>query len=492
MSFYFSLDFVKVGLASDREDHAAEPLVASRRRGDAAYVAVVHNPGGASPSFVAALNAMLDGVGRRGFGTTVALLRSTIAEATAQALPYCLVRIDDRSRIVRFAARDLAVWVRSGAVLSPMAPGESPYRPGDAFLIVDPSADALLRGSYGVNRPVIGRSNRAGTIARDLRDALLATAPPGTTGLESVVALRAIARDGVVTRKRIVAAVAISAAVHFLITGGFGLFHPPGLSSAERERRQPATIVTISSAPRKAPRAIQRPPAPQRVASKSSPQQRPVQPAQPARPTQQVQPTQPVTPQRVAVAKPPPASLVVPPKMPDLPPRQHALSPVAPKETHETQPTHAAPTSQQAVTHYSPAQLAALQSRLAAATEAVNHVDPLAVPSSEPAAPKRYALDMVGDSSALRHQEGILRPIRSWQHDGYTYYYVSYEIVFADGITEAGDVPWPIRYLPAEDPFTKPPHTIPLPPPLPDFVLPAGTHLGRALRPYFPNLPSAN
>jgi hypothetical protein len=483
MSFYFSLDFVKVGLASDREDRAAEPVVASRRCGDVAYIAIVCHNGSPSASFVAALNAMLDGVGRRGFGTTVALLRATIAEAGAEAVPFCLVRIDDRARIVRFAARDFAVWVRSGAVLSPLGPGAAPYRPGDAFLIVDPSADALLRGSHGVSRPVIGRSNRAGTIARELLDALLATAPPGTTGLESVIALRVIARDGVVFRKRIAAAVAISAAVHFLITGGFGLFHSPGLTARERERREAATVVTISSAPHKATRAVQRPPAPQRAASKSSPQQPPVQPAQPA------QPAQPVTPQRAAIAKPPPASLVVPPKMRNVPPRHVAFAPVGPKESHETQPAHA---SQQTVTHYSAAQLAALQSRLAAATEAVNHVDPLAVPSSEPAAPKRYALDMVGDSSALRHQQGILRPIRSWQHDGYTYYYVSYEIVFPDGSTEAGDVPWPIRYLPAEDPFTQPPHTIPLPPPLPDFVLPAGTHLGRALRPYFPNLTSAN
>jgi hypothetical protein len=144
------------------------------------------------------------------------------------------------------------------------------------------------------------------------------------------------------------------------------------------------------------------------------------------------------------------------------------------------------------VTRFSAAQLAALQSRLAAATQAINHVDPLAVPSTEPAAPKRYALDMAGSAGNLTHGQGILRPIRSWQHDGYTYYYVSYEIVFSDGTSDSGDVPWPIRYLPADDPFTKPPHTIPLPPPLPDFVLPAGTHLGRALRPYFPNESPAN
>jgi hypothetical protein len=474
MSFYLSLDFVKVGLASARGDGAAEPVVASRRRGDVAYVATVFPAGGApSASFVAALNRMLDGVGRRGFETTLALLRQTIAESTKEPMSFCLIRIDDRARMVRFAAREVAVWVRSGSVLSPLVAGEAPYRPDDAFLIVDPSADALLRGS-SAGRPVIGRSNRATTIARDLLDALQATAPPGTTGLESVVALRVVARDGVVTRKRIETAVAISAAIHFLITGGFGLFHPPGLTARERERREPATIVTISSAPHKAPRAVVRPPTPQRIASTSSPRQPAAQPAQP------------VAPQRQASAQPPAASLVIPPPMHDVPRRNVAFAPVGPKETHST---HA---SRQAVTRYSPAQLAALQSRLAAATQAINHTDPLAVPSSEPGAPKRYALDMAGDPGHLTHGEGILRPIRSWEHDGYTYYYVSYEIVYSDGTSDSGDVPWPIRYLPADDPFTKPPHSIPLPPPLPDFVLPAGTHLGRALRPYFPNATPAN
>jgi hypothetical protein len=474
MSFYLSLDFVKIGLANARDDRAAEPVLATRRRGDVAYVAMVSPAGGALPaSFVAALNRMLDGAGRRGFATTLALLRQTIAEATVEPLPFCLLRIDDRARTVRFASREVAVWVRSGAVLSPLVAGDSPYRARDVFLIVDRSADALLRGS-STGRPVIGRSNRAPTIARDLLEALLATAPPGTSGLESVVALRVVARDGIVTRKRIVAAVAISAAIHFLITGGFGLFRTPGSIARERERREQATIVTISSAQHKAPRAVQRPPSPQRVASKSSPQQQPMQPAQP------------VTPQRQTSAEPPPASLVVPPHMRNVPPRHVAFAPVGPKETHATHP------SRQAVTRYSPAQLAALQSRLAEATQAVNHVDPLAVPSTEPAAPKRYALDMAGGPGNLTHGQGILRPITTWQHDGYTYYYVSYEITFSDGTSDSGDVPWPIRYLPADDPFTKPPHTIPLPPPLPDFVLPAGTHLGRALRPYFPNAASAN
>lgn len=100
---------------------------------------------------------------------------------------------------------------------------------------------------------------------------------------------------------------------------------------------------------------------------------------------------------------------------------------------------------------------------------------------------------MTAAPGRLVRGEGILRPLRSWRHDGYVYYYVAYEMTYSDGTYESGDVPWPIRYLPDDDPFTKPPHVTPLPPPLPDYVLEPGAHLGRALRPYFPdrNAPSS-
>ncbi len=94
-----------------------------------------------------------------------------------------------------------------------------------------------------------------------------------------------------------------------------------------------------------------------------------------------------------------------------------------------------------------------------------------------PSAPKRYSFDFAGSIGTGPHAEGILTPVKSW-HDGpYDYYYVEYDVQYADGSTETGYVPWPIRYLPQTDPFLLHWAHFPLPIPLADFVLPAGADL---------------
>lgn len=70
---------------------------------------------------------------------------------------------------------------------------------------------------------------------------------------------------------------------------------------------------------------------------------------------------------------------------------------------------------------------------------------------------------------------GYLEPVQSWRDEGYDYYRVHYSVEYADGSTEDGIVPWPIRYRPQVDPFRLGIHRMPLPLPLPDFVPPAGT-----------------
>ena len=116
--------------------------------------------------------------------------------------------------------------------------------------------------------------------------------------------------------------------------------------------------------------------------------------------------------------------------------------------------------------------------------------NPLAVPSSTPAAYKRYTLSFAGINSHLLHAgEGVLYPTKSWQQDGYNYYYVDYTVVFADGTHDEGHVPWPIRYRPGEDPFVLHYQHFPLPAPLPGYVLPQSElPLNRTLRPYFPEI----
>ena len=97
-------------------------------------------------------------------------------------------------------------------------------------------------------------------------------------------------------------------------------------------------------------------------------------------------------------------------------------------------------------------------------------------PVATPAAPKAFTYNFSGSFSTIR-AEGILSPVKSWRDGPYDYYYVRYWVQYADGSTETGYVPWPIRYLPRYDPFRLHYQHFPLPVPLPDFQLPAGTNL---------------
>lgn len=94
-----------------------------------------------------------------------------------------------------------------------------------------------------------------------------------------------------------------------------------------------------------------------------------------------------------------------------------------------------------------------------------------------PAASKRYTFDFSGSIGNAPQAEGILTPDRSWRDGGYDYYYVRYWVQYADSTTETGQVPWPIRYRPAVDPFRLGIEHFPLPGPMPDFALPGGSNL---------------
>jgi hypothetical protein len=120
--------------------------------------------------------------------------------------------------------------------------------------------------------------------------------------------------------------------------------------------------------------------------------------------------------------------------------------------------------------------------------------DPLRVSTRVPTAVKHYRLQFDGRIGTLRVGQGILTPIKKWSSDGYSYYYVTYEIVWPDGTYESGAVPWPIRYLPSNDPFASgiPGQRIPLPAPLPGWTFPSDIRLGKALRDYFPGYKAAD
>lgn len=94
----------------------------------------------------------------------------------------------------------------------------------------------------------------------------------------------------------------------------------------------------------------------------------------------------------------------------------------------------------------------------------------------EPAATKRYAMNLEGQTGKPQ-PEGVLYPSKRWVDGPYVYYYVTYTATYADGTSESGVVPWPIRFPLSADPFARGIHRMPLPGPLPDYVLPAGVAL---------------
>ena len=292
------------------------------------------------------------------------------------------------------------------------------------------------------------------------------------------------------------AAIAGSLFVHAL---AFFLY---GLSSAEFPRlripiplptKQPDAIVTLSNAIKIEHRAHPRPqPAPHREAP---PPQRPAV-ARPQR-VAALPEAQPLPKLEVA-AQPPVRTLhelaKTAPSAPPEPPK--TVKTAEPKPVATTAPE--GPPKQVAyaerATPSKPSRLS--QAQLAQMNENFNKTlaelrresDPLAV-HGEPAAPKRYQMQMIGVDGDLRHGQGYYYQVKGWKDGGYDYYYVSYRFTWADGTVETGGVPWPIRFKPKEDPFANPGNEalahVQLPPPLPGWKLPPGEKVGKALEMVF-------
>lgn len=86
------------------------------------------------------------------------------------------------------------------------------------------------------------------------------------------------------------------------------------------------------------------------------------------------------------------------------------------------------------------------------------------------AQPKHFA-NAYAASPSFSLGDGYLEPVRTWHVGQYTYYYLRYEVTYPDGTAESGIVPWPVRYLAADDPFARGlREKIPLLGPLADYV----------------------
>lgn len=142
----------------------------------------------------------------------------------------------------------------------------------------------------------------------------------------------------------------------------------------------------------------------------------------------------------------------------------------------------------------SPQSLALDQHQFAAAiARARDRANPLSGSGSGTSVgpPKHYGANLSDVSfGSSGGGEGVLTPLKTWKDGPYTYYYVRYYVRLGDGSIESGVVPWPIRYLPANDPFANRTPHFPLPGPLPDYVAPTGTDMQPMIRSCYERRPA--
>jgi hypothetical protein len=136
---------------------------------------------------------------------------------------------------------------------------------------------------------------------------------------------------------------------------------------------------------------------------------------------------------------------------------------------------------------YSGARLAQITRDLGAAIAADRAAsgNVLAGTASQPNYEKHYAADDSAFTAGGLGSRGNCSPIKSWEADGYNYYFVNCNVRFSDGTFEVEPVPWPVRFKPNKDPFDG---TFagfsPLAMPLPGWTLPPGETVGKGLRQY--------
>ena len=227
----------------------------------------------------------------------------------------------------------------------------------------------------------------------------------------------------------------LSAALHLASLVIAGFFVLRALVPVTPAKQQPPMIVTISSAPKIEPRP------------KPVPAHHPLVRPEPVRPVAQ------------QVSRPAAQAARVIPR----PERRELSKPVK----------LAYATTQQLTQTQLQAQTRVFEQTIARAKAANDPVAGAADSAVSPAASNRSAMNLRGQF-AKPQPEGVLYPSKRWVDGSYVYYYVTYTAVYADGATESGVVPWPIRFPLGADPFARGLHRMPLPGPLPDYVLPSG------------------
>ena len=109
------------------------------------------------------------------------------------------------------------------------------------------------------------------------------------------------------------------------------------------------------------------------------------------------------------------------------------------------------------------------------------HTLSIATAAPAPAAMHRYTMDLSG-SQRTQDGNGVVSAVREWDASGLHCYYGRLAYEFPDGAREDEDIPWPFCFPAYADPMAMNPHLIPIPTPLPGYVLPPSRAIGPILR----------
>jgi len=168
----------------------------------------------------------------------------------------------------------------------------------------------------------------------------------------------------------------------------------------------------------------------------------------------------------------PPATAPPETAPPTTPEPEKAVAALQRPET-VTQPAPQRPDRPTRPGQFSEAQLAQIQRDLAKtivqARVENNPLSNVSRPVTLPAAYHRSAIDFSALAGNMREAQGLCDPIKSWQADGWDYYYATCTIQEPDGTIARKAMPWPVRWRPRNDPWIGynrlPSGPMPLPPP---------------------------
>lgn len=180
--------------------------------------------------------------------------------------------------------------------------------------------------------------------------------------------------------------------------------------------------------------------------------------------------------------KPQPRSQVAPAARPSAPPRELARN--APTASPQPTPQKGLANSVQGALER---QIAQEQEQFSREAERLNqHNRPLSIATSAAQPPTTYHRAYFDTPGRTQRNvvQAVLIPISHWSTGNLSCYYTHYVAQYANGGNEEGTIPWPVCYPANDDRMIHPPypHSLPIPVPQPDYVLPAGTYLTPLLR----------